>query len=244
MLASVIFLCYDSFMKKPSSQRRLNIFIDETGEFGFSGKSAKFYGISLVIHEQNDSIEKEISNLEKKFEQLGFFGTFHMGGLLYSHGEFKNIDATTRKRIFFAMYDFARKIKVKYYSAIFEKTFSNNPDTLKKKIYMTLTDLVNNHFDYFSSFDDVIVYYDSGQSKLASVIDDVFSILNGYRRKVHFDHYEKKLFQVADLICTLKLLAIKHEKKELSNSELLIFHNPKDLKKQFLKPIQKKEFQG
>ncbi len=53
-----------------------------------------------------------------------------------------------------------------------------------------------------------------------------------------------KLFQVADLICTLQLLAIKHEKKELSNSELLIFHNPKDLKKQFLKPIQKKEFQG
>ncbi len=51
-----------------------------------------------------------------------------------------------------------------------------------------------------------------------------------------------KLFQAADLICTLKLLGLKCERKELSNSELLLFHGERDLKRQFLKPIKKKSF--
>lgn len=71
----------------------------------------------------------------------------------------------------------------------------------------------------------------------------LFTELSKYDvRKVSPKDY--KLFQVADLICTLQLLDIKHKKNELSKSELLIFHNPKDLKKQFLKPIKKKEFTG
>lgn len=53
---------------------------------------------------------------------------------------------------------------------------------------------------------------------------------------------EYKLFQVADLICTLELLKEKISIQELSKSEQLIFHSKRDLKKDFLKGIQKKEF--
>ena len=51
-----------------------------------------------------------------------------------------------------------------------------------------------------------------------------------------------KLFQAADLICTLSLLSLKCEHADLTHSEQLIFHNKHELKKQFLKPIKKKEF--
>ena len=97
---------------------------------------------------------------------------------------------------------------------------------------------------YFQTFDEVILYYDNGQRNLNRILNSVlFTELSKYDvRKVSPKDY--KLFQVADLICTLQLLDIKHKKNELSKSELLIFHNPKDLKKQFLKPIQKKEFTG
>ena len=53
---------------------------------------------------------------------------------------------------------------------------------------------------------------------------------------------EYRLFQVADLICTLELLKTKMEHGKLSNSEERIFHSKRDLKKDFLKGIQKKEF--
>lgn len=52
---------------------------------------------------------------------------------------------------------------------------------------------------------------------------------------------EYKLFQVADLICTLELLKEKISIQELSKSEQLILHSKRDLKKDFLKGIQKKE---
>lgn len=53
---------------------------------------------------------------------------------------------------------------------------------------------------------------------------------------------EYRLFQVADLICTLELLKVKVECGKMSNSEERIFHSARDLKKDFLKGIQKKAF--
>ena len=59
-------------------------------------------------------------------------------------------------------------------------------------------------------------------------------------RRVQPNDY--KLFQVADLICTLELLEQKMNDKQMSKSELLLFHSKRDLKKDFLKGIHKKEF--
>ena len=60
-----------------------------------------------------------------------------------------------------------------------------------------------------------------------------------YRKVLPIDY---KLFQVADLICTLELLDLKCEHGELSRSEQLIFHSKRELRKQFIKPLQKKMF--
>ena len=57
-------------------------------------------------------------------------------------------------------------------------------------------------------------------------------------RKVKPVNY--KLFQIADLICTIELLAIKAENNSFSHSELDFFNNVRDFKKNFLKPLRKK----
>ena len=36
--------------------KRLNIFIDESGDFGFTKGSSELYGVSFTIHESDDSI--------------------------------------------------------------------------------------------------------------------------------------------------------------------------------------------
>jgi hypothetical protein len=54
---------------------------------------------------------------------------------------------------------------------------------------------------------------------------------------------EYKLFQVADLFCTLELLEQKMNNKSLSKSELILFHSARDLKKDFLKGMHKKRFE-
>ena len=49
--------------------KRLNIFVDETGEFGFGNESSELYGISFTFHEQDDDIMKELNNLKLKVEK-------------------------------------------------------------------------------------------------------------------------------------------------------------------------------
>ena len=95
---------------------------------------------------------------------------------------------------------------------------------------------------YLQSFEYVILYYDNGQHELNRILNTVLATqLADYDvRKVIPNEY--RLFQVADLICTLELLKTKMEHGKLSNSEERIFHSKRDLKKDFLKGIQKKEF--
>lgn len=50
-----------------------------------------------------------------------------------------------------------------------------------------------------------------------------------------------RLFQVADLICTLELLSIKERNHLLTKSEEMFFGSVKELKKSYLKPLQKKK---
>lgn len=136
------------------------------------------------------------------------------------------------------------KSDISYKTFVFAKRQFDDVLKMEGRMAKEMSQFIREHIEFFQSFEQVILYYDNGQRNLNRILNSVLSTeLSQYDvRKVCPKDY--KLFQVADLICTLQLLAIKHEKKELSNSELLIFHNPKDLKKQFLKPIQKKEFKG
>ena len=95
--------------------------------------------------------------------------------------------------------------------------------------------------DFFCSFDVVKIYYDNGQVEVTRVLSSVFNALleNVEFRKVIPSQY--RLFQVADLICTLKLTELKLANHALSKSEKIFFENERTLKKNYLKPIKSKE---
>ena len=42
--------------------KRLNIFVDETGEFGFGNGASELYGVSFTFHEHNDDIMSELDD--------------------------------------------------------------------------------------------------------------------------------------------------------------------------------------
>ena len=68
---------------------------------------------------------------------------------------------------------------------------------------------------------------------LVSVFNTIFSNVE-FRKVVPADY---KLFQAADLLCTLELLSKKAERKILSKSELLFFSTERKLYKSYLKAI-------
>ena len=95
--------------------------------------------------------------------------------------------------------------------------------------------------EIFASFDKIIVYYDNGQSELSAILNAVFSIQfsSVEFRKAAPQRY--RLLQAADFICTMELLKIKRNEKRLSKSEEKFFYKPQELKKTFLKSIEKKK---
>lgn len=95
--------------------------------------------------------------------------------------------------------------------------------------------------DESGDFGEVIVYYDNGQVELSAILNAVFSIyfLNVEFRKAEPQKY--RLLQAVDFIYSMELLRIKQNEKRLSKSEERFFYKPQELKKTFLKCVDKKK---
>ena len=96
------------------------------------------------------------------------------------------------------------------------------------------------NYEYLSSFDRIQIYYDNGQTVLTKIISSVFSSHFQYVEFRKVKPVDYLLFQAADLICTMELLADKAEMKTFTNSEMEFFDNIRDFKKNYLKWLRKK----
>jgi len=179
---------------------RLNIFIDETGEFGFNKNSAKLYGVSMVFHEQKHSISKEMQRLNQSLKLLGFSNMIHMGDLVAGHGDYTGMSIAERRKIYQKLYRFTTTIQAKYHTIIIDKHDYRNNKLLSKAITVELNKMINSNLNYFLSFDQIKVYYDGGQKPLNRIIANTFLTFDNTIQQSDFNHVEKKLFQVADML--------------------------------------------
>ena len=129
---------------------------------------------------------------------------------------------------------------------VFSYHSSHIADTIEAsgKLSKLLATFIRENFDEFLSYDKVKVYYDNGQIELTRILS---SVLNALLPEVEFRKVlpsEYRLFQVADLICTLELIRLKMDNKILSKHELAFWGKESDLKKNYLKQIYKKEFKS
>ena len=110
------------------------------------------------------------------------------------------------------------------------------------KVLKEISGFIRSHYEDFLAFDDVKIYYDNGQVEVSKILSSVFNALlpNPIFRKVMPSEY--KLFQAADLLCTLELVKLKLENNMFSKSEMTFFGNVRDLKKNYLKPLDKKKW--
>ncbi|MGN0474482.1 MAG: DUF3800 domain-containing protein [Acutalibacteraceae bacterium] len=222
----------------------VSIFIDESGDFGPLETHAQYYIVTLIIHEQTIDISDNILKLNKAISNMGFNEnhSIHTGPLIRREADYINLTIDERKRIFNCLFNFTRTTDITYKTVCVDKRELNNQFDLNAKISKQLSAFLRDNIEYFISFDKVILYYDNGQTELTKILVSVFNsiLFEVDVRKVLPMNY--KLFQTADLICTLKLLSLKSTDSLLSNSEHQFFGSARDLKKNYIKPILKKEF--
>lgn len=112
--------------------------------------------------------------------------------------------------------------------------------TMTSKVSKALADVLRSNEDFWNSFDQVIIYYDNGQIELTKILTSVFSTLYTHVEFRKVKPVDYKLFQIADLICTMELLSEKAETNSFSRSEMEFFDKIRDFKKNYLKHLKKK----
>lgn len=225
--------------------KNLSIFVDESGDFGeYNSKFAPQYILSMVFHEQGSDITDNIMKFNAELANLGYYNhVVHTSPLIRREYVYCNLSPNERRTIFTKLFYFTKSLPIKYKSFVIERKECKTEAELKNRVIIDIERFIIQHFEYFSSFDKVYLYYDNGQKQLASALQEVLGRnLSSYERKSEVSHIKYKLLQVADMICTLELLKIKCNSNALSESEKLVFHKPRDLKKDFLNGLKDKEF--
>ena len=191
--------------------KELSIFVDESGDFGEYDYHAPFYIISMVLHNQSVDISDDLKILENELSNIGWAKHSVHAG------------PVIRSEEEYRGYDLKERQKIIMKMMSFVRCLDIN----FKSIYIE-----KKHIE---------IYYDNGQVEVTRILSSVFNALleNVEFRKVIPADY--RLFQVADLICTLKLTELKMEKHLLSKSETYFFNDERTLKKNYLKPLSKKE---
>ena len=221
--------------------KRLNIFVDETGEFGFENGASELYGVSFTFHEQDDDISNELIKLNDRLNRTGYTNMIHMADLIMKRGDYKNFNIPMRKSIFNSIYQFSRRIPVKYKTIIIDKKYTDNSRILKQKISLEINKMIKENKHYFNKFDKIVMYYDNGQEVLGTILDSIFLQFDGFEHRIDFDHKEKRLFQVSDMLTYIDKYDYKYKNKMTFTKGEKYFFSINEIRK-VLKELNKKRF--
>ena len=222
--------------------KSLSVFVDESGDFGPLDTKSPFYIVSLVFHNQEIDITNKIEQLNESLEKFNLSKNhaIHTGALIRREGDYTNLNVEERRHIFNRLFNFTRTTNISYKCICINKFELSNRFDLNARISRQLANFLLDNRDYFSSFDKIVLYYDNGQTELTSILVSVFNshYNNVDVRQVYPKDY--KLFQSADLICTLKLISEKLKTQQFTKSEQQFFVNKSTFNKTYIKPLMKK----
>ena len=92
---------------------KLKIYVDESGDFGFTEKSSELYVVSFVFHDTSKSLKTKIDFLNEKLKSLNYNGMIHTAELIANRNEYAKMKLEDRQSIFLALFYFAIKCDIK-----------------------------------------------------------------------------------------------------------------------------------
>lgn len=210
-------------------KRRLNIFIDESGDFGFTSGSSELYGVSFTIHESDNSITSDLEYLNNRLRKANYNGMIHLADLIARRGDYSHFELKQRQDIFWSIFFFSKRVKAKIHTIIVDKRFKNNKTQLNRELAGKINDFFNSISDYMNEFEKVVVYYDNGQDALGAIIDTLLLNKNNVEHRIEFDHKEKRLFQVSDMLTFVDKIVYKHQNNMPMTRAEQYFFSVKDI---------------
>ena len=226
--------------------KEISVFIDESGSFESDPDSSRYYMVCMVFHDQSVDLTTEIKRLGDSLDSMGLPADHcvHAGPLIRREKEYAGKTREERRGIFDRMMAFLRKSDISYKYFCVDKHFLGKTKDVHDPLLQKIQHFLLANADAFNSFDRLKVYYDNGQSALTGLIKEAFALFASRTEFVpDVEPSRYRLFQVADIACTLELAREKMSRDEgLSESEKVFFGGAKNLKKNYLKVLDRKIF--
>ena len=230
-------------------KRVLSIFIDESGDLNapcYDTAKDAFYIISLVFHNQTHDITQLIENINVRLNLLGLSPiindrhSIHSYNLIRNEPPYSAVQGKFRLKLFRIMLQFMKQsekegIAVRYViidrreykeGKLGKNRYQVNARSCISAIREGLKTLIVSNRESINRYDIVKIYYDNGQSALSNIINEVFlSELSEGKvvRKEKVCPQDYKLFQMADMACTLTLLSKKVDEDALTSNDRWFF---------------------
>ena len=223
--------------------RELSIFIDESGDFGEYDYHSPYYIISMVFHNQETDISEPLEKLNTNLRNIDYPNhCIHTGPIIRRENEYEFESIENRRRIFNFMVTFIKHIDIRYKCFFIEKKHFEDSVEAVGNLSKQISIFIRDHYSDFLAYNTIKVYYDNGQTEVSKLLSTVFNALlpSVQIKKVIPSDY--RLFQTADLFCSMELVRLKVKNNIVSASEMEFFGNLRDLKKNYLKPLHKKEW--
>jgi len=203
----------------------LGIFIDESGIFEqntSNGENLKdFYIVSFLFHNKSLSIDEDVRMFEKFLVENNFDSQFpiHTMPLIRQQKPYNTLDSVVRRKLFNHLFQFMRKLKLKHKVFVCDKNYCPTKQAIKQNLEKFINQMISENHDYFNKFDEIVIYYDSGQNYLTKILRNAFSSnLNNYRFKEDVFQGKYRLLQCADMVCSLELINQRKQNGESINA--------------------------
>ncbi len=219
--------------------RKLDIYVDESGNFDKFSKHNLIYSVAFVMVDSNDENTKPLSVFENKLLNIiGGEHFVHTGNLVRGEKPYQGMQLRERQDLFYVLFLFAKFSKYRVACSIAEKR------DFSAELYEGITDsiiaTIRELEIYINGFDSVIIHYDNGQEFLKGVLLTAFRGITKKVTIVKTLQQENPFMQVADLFSYFELIKYKISKSGLSKHEINFFGMSRKIKKDYLKPLENK----
>lgn len=222
----------------------LSIFVDESGD---PGSESKYYIVTLVLHDQSDSLRKFESDYQSALREQGLPDIpMHASPLVNGHDEYRNMDVELRKKHLSAFRIFSQYLPFRYACFCYRKNQlskdSSSSNSFIQRIRKDLAIFFIDQLEYLQQFEAVKIYYDNGQALVTKALHDAVGYALSKEAIVYRDASPARyrFSQVVDYICTLELEALKYGEGSEGRTSTLFFGTKRQFERNYLKKIRKK----
>lgn len=128
------------------SEKILSVFIDESGDFGPYEAHTPYYLVSMILHNQSTDVSENIKLFDSHLLNLGYQNhAIHTGPLIRRESVYSNDLVEDRKRLFNALFNFARKLDFQYSCIKVKKSECLDVITMTSKVSKALADVLRSN---------------------------------------------------------------------------------------------------